>query len=364
MTKMKEISSVQTLFNTARRAALLVSLLISLVQVRGQTQAGMNAVARADFVKADLDLNKTYQAVLGKLPIAEKQKLKQAQRAWIAVRDSEAARAADQRGGGSMAPTIRYERMTELTRQRIKELKAMLANAASGEGSVSTPEPSVSSAPIASPAPPKESEGEQTKSASETPGPAAESSATSLSPDKQWEYKCAEYGLGQCAPEIVKAGTAEVVLDLDEEVQVHGPEAGQAKVVWAPDSKRFAFNYSSLHAHHTTYETVAFYQLHGDKWVALRSAADDTSDRSQLLQLAKEHLPKSFGPRHCAPDFDVLKVRNWTDANTAILYAPCYGRRSEELEAAFLFTLHFDDAGNWKIIKTHQLLKKELQEEQ
>ena len=33
-------------------------------------------------------------------------------------------------------------------------------------------------------------------------------------------------------------------------------------------------------------------------------------------------------------------------------------------EAAFLFTLKFDDAGNWKIVKTHQMSKKELEDEQ
>src|SRR5438034_9657427 len=83
-----------------------------------------------------------------------------------------------------------------------------------------------------------------------------------------------------------------------------------------------------------------------------------------VAQLGKGHLPKDFNPRRCAPDRDVLKVRNWTDANTAILYAPCYGRTSGELEAAFVFTLEFDTAGNWKIIKTHQVPKKELEEQQ
>jgi len=34
------------------------------------------------------------------------------------------------------------------------------------------------------------------------------------------------------------------------------------------------------------------------------------------------------------------------------------------LEAGFLFTLKFDDTGNWKIIKAHQMSKKELEEEQ
>lgn len=185
-----------------------------------------------------------------------------------------------------------------------------------------------------------------------------------ISPDKQWEYKCAEYGLGQCTPEIVKNGTTQVVLDLDEELQVHGPEADQAELLWAPDSRRFAFNYSPPHAHHTAYETVTFYQLRGDKWVALRSPVDEESERAQLAQLLKEHVPKGFNPRHCAPHSDILKVRNWTDPNTAILYAPRYGRTSGQLETAFLFTLKFDDAGNWKIVKTHQMSEKAIQEEQ
>src|SRR5437773_7569731 len=95
--------------------------------------------------------------------------------------------------------------------------------------------------------------------------------ARNLSPDKQWEYKRGE---------IVKAGAMQVVLDLDQELEVYGPET---EIVWAPDSKRFGFNYSPLHAHHTTYNKVAFYQLRGDKWVALHSPSD-ASEPSQLLQ--------------------------------------------------------------------------------
>jgi sugar lactone lactonase YvrE len=172
-----------------------------------------------------------------------------------------------------------------------------------------------------------------------------------LSPDKQWEYKGAE---------IVKPGTTQVVLDLGQALDLYGPET---EILWGPDSKRFGFNYSPLHAHHTTYKKVAFYQLRGDKWVALHSPAD-ALDPSQLLQSPlKEHLPKGFNPRHCAPEWDELKMRTWTDANTAILYAPCYDH-SSDLKTAFLFTLEFDDAGNWKIIKTHQMSKKELEEEQ
>jgi sugar lactone lactonase YvrE len=182
-----------------------------------------------------------------------------------------------------------------------------------------------------------------------------------LSTDKQWEYKCVAYD-SECSPEIVKAGTTQMVLDLSD--LPSGSKGRDAEIVWAPDSKRFAFNYGPPTAAHTTYETVAFYQLHGDKWVALHAPADDTSDSPQMVQLLKGHLPKGFNPRHCAPDRDILKVRDWADANNAILYAPCYGRTSGQLEAGFLFTLKFDAEGKWKIVKMHRLSKKELEQQE
>jgi sugar lactone lactonase YvrE len=180
-----------------------------------------------------------------------------------------------------------------------------------------------------------------------------------VSPDKQWEYKLVDGNSPEIKfPEIVKAGTTQVVSDLDKELKVSAPEG----IMWAPDSKRFAFNYySPPHARHTTYKTVAFYQLRGEKWIQLRSPVDQSSNRSQLMQLGKEHLSKSAYPRHTKPFRDVLQMREWTNANTAIVYASSEG---DEFEAGFLFTLKFDDAGNWKIVKTHKLSKKELEEEQ
>jgi hypothetical protein len=51
-----------------------------------------------------------------------------------------------------------------------------------------------------------------------------------------------------------------------------------------------------------------------------------------------------------------LRVREWTDTNTAIVYA-YYAW--DELKAGFLFTLEFDEAGNWKIVKTHRMSEKD-----
>jgi len=57
--------------------------------MRAQTQAAMNAQARAEFERADAELNTTYQSVLAKLPDAEgKEKLKKRQRAWLTFRSN------------------------------------------------------------------------------------------------------------------------------------------------------------------------------------------------------------------------------------------------------------------------------------
>jgi len=176
----------------------------------------------------------------------------------------------------------------------------------------------------------------------------------SVSPDKQWEYRCAD---GHW-PEIVKAGTTQVVLNLLDDQSA--PHSDDAEVVWAPDSKRFAFNYSPPHRPHSSFETIALYQLHGDKWVALHLPVDEASERAQAAQLA--HVPKSRDPRHAELLRDILKVRSWTDANTAILYAYSrwVGKGSRDTKAAFLFTLKFDAEGKSKIVKTQRVPDKDI----
>jgi hypothetical protein len=184
---------------------------------------------------------------------------------------------------------------------------------------------------------------------------------SSVSPDKKWEYNCGEYGRGDCYPEIVKAGTTERALDLDQELDVYGPDSRDAEVLWAPDSKRFAFNYSPTHAHYYVWITVAFYELRGEQWVALPSLLKE-SERSQVVQLAKEQLPKKLRGRREAARRDILKIRRWIDRDTAILYA--YSVWDDAAKAAFLFTVKFDAGGKPKIVKTERLPEKEAEKEQ
>ncbi len=106
-----------------KRTLLLIVVPVALLCA--QTQSQMNAQARAEFERADAELNKTYKTLLARLPDAEsKQKLQNSQRAWIAFRDAEASFATDQIRGGSASPVVRYTSMTESTEQRIKQLKS------------------------------------------------------------------------------------------------------------------------------------------------------------------------------------------------------------------------------------------------
>jgi len=179
------------------------------------------------------------------------------------------------------------------------------------------------------------------------------------SPDKQWEYR---WPVGK-SPGILKAGTTQAVLDLSKDLKVDPPFASEAMIVWAPDSKRFAFNYRTGSRHYTT----ALFQLRSNKWVPLRSPeTHDTSkplERAMAAQLRTLGLPTKTDPQSLSDVTSVREVREWVGPDAAILYCSS----SEEVQskkesgyrnhlgADFLLTLKFDAEGNWKIIKPREI---------
>jgi uncharacterized protein YecT (DUF1311 family) len=243
---------------------LFTLLLIPIAQIHAQTQATMNAQARAEFEQADAELNKTYQALLTKLRNAEsKQKLKEAQRAWIASRDAQAARAADEAAGGSMAPTIRDEKMTELTRQRTQELKAMLENARSDGGSASTATPSAS--------PDSDIEAEESPTAEKI---------RDISPNRKFAVRILyEADVVQEDPEKIDSTTIKAielvalpaknkVLDLLPSDEV-GTNYDHIALMWSPDSKWCAFYYNAPRVGYTS-----VYHQGDHKFVAVNKPED------------------------------------------------------------------------------------------
>ena len=97
---------------------------------------------------------------------------------------------------------------------------------------------------------------------------------SSLSPDKQWRYVLVD---GHW-PEIQKTDTARRALDLMPGER-SAPHTEWNEVVWAPDSKRFAFNFGPPTVPHSTYVTTAFYQLRGEEWVPLDSPINEDSSK-------------------------------------------------------------------------------------
>lgn len=91
------------------------------------TTVEMRECASADLQKADKALNATYKKLMAKLDdkIA-KDKLKKSQRAWIAFRDANAEFSADEMRGGTGEGLLYTGTVTQMTKQREKELAQYL----------------------------------------------------------------------------------------------------------------------------------------------------------------------------------------------------------------------------------------------
>lgn len=104
-----------------------------------QTQADMNETAHVEYTGADAELNRVYRQVLEarKADLEFVLKFKAAQRAWIVFREAEVQAlfpAADKRGAyGTVYPLCRWQALTELTRERTKQLKAWTEPPAEGD---------------------------------------------------------------------------------------------------------------------------------------------------------------------------------------------------------------------------------------
>jgi hypothetical protein len=184
-----------------------------------------------------------------------------------------------------------------------------------------------------------------------SPAPAEDStsSASHASPDKKWEFVD-----GADEPKLLKADTKEVVLNLGEQ--------GPGSVLWAPDSKRFALKSVSGHQ-------SSLYQLRDGQWVELESpdnAAYEQADAVLAAEAKRQGVPKTSGR---TPSWSI-EADEWVRATTLVMRASLeklyqWGEDHEKhLSRDFLFTLKFDAAGKWKIVKMRQLSEKEAEAKQ
>jgi hypothetical protein len=185
--------------------------------------------------------------------------------------------------------------------------------------------------------------------------------ASVLSPDKKWAYRLVE---GQ--PAIVRAESGEAVLKLSEESGGVSPESD--KVLWAPDSRRVAFNYRAG----TRYYTCAVYELAGEKWKALPDLETKATKVVEMIARAEQRQRKRLGMTKSAYRRrinDSWEVRRWIDADTfeALASSEATVALKDEsadpgsIETTVLFTVKCDNRGGWRITRLQEPSVAELE---
>ena len=183
------------------------------------------------------------------------------------------------------------------------------------------------------------------------------------SPDKKLEYRIKDGG----GAEIVKVKTGEVVLELKEAAET-ALATDTGTVLWAPDSRRFAFNYRAG----GRYYTCRVYELAGSEWKGLpdfetnAKAVTEALTRCERKSVKELGLPKGAYRRRIN---DTWKVHRWIDVDTLEVLAYSEGsyvvkKKEEDIESvgcAILFTAKCDNKGNWKILRLREPSAAELQ---
>jgi len=179
-----------------------------------------------------------------------------------------------------------------------------------------------------------------------------------VSPDKQWEYKAPSAGEDA---RIVKAGSNDIGISLVDDCDI-GCE--HASVLWAPDSKHFAFNRGDGKERLTS-----VYELREGKWQELQLLGEDDAIQHRTddiieAQAKRKGLPKKT---FLHMQWSTARAISWIDPSTLTIYSSLamrvHRQNGEDVGQGFgadvLFTIKFDEAGKWKIVKTHQMSEKE-----
>jgi len=102
------------------------------------TQVEMNTCAAQQYQAADKTLNQTYQTALQRAAAPQRDLLKKAQQAWIALRDADCALIGSGTEGGSVQPMIVNQCLADKTHEREAWLASLMQ---CEEGDLSCPLP-------------------------------------------------------------------------------------------------------------------------------------------------------------------------------------------------------------------------------
>lgn len=102
------------------------------------TQADLNQCTATQYQSADIKLNQTYQTAMQRADKPQRELLKKAQQAWIALRDADCAFISSGTEGGSVQPMIDNQCLHDKTVEREAFLASLLQ---CEEGDLSCPLP-------------------------------------------------------------------------------------------------------------------------------------------------------------------------------------------------------------------------------
>ena len=102
------------------------------------TQLELNTCTAQQYQAADKKLNQTYQAAIKRAAAPQRDLLKKAQQAWIALRDADCTFVGSGTEGGSIQPMIVNQCLTEKTVEREAFLASLMQ---CDEGDLSCPLP-------------------------------------------------------------------------------------------------------------------------------------------------------------------------------------------------------------------------------
>jgi hypothetical protein len=190
----------------------------------------------------------------------------------------------------------------------------------------------------------------QEPSSGQTPSP----SPTSLSPDKKWEYRVED----DDSAVLVRSDREKPVIKLSDPENDGSLKTKTGKLIWAPDSQRFAFNYQAG----GKYYSCHLYELTGTKWKKLPDLEKKAAAVRKLMARAKQKQLKEAGAESVNPIEDVWRVLRWIDNDTFEALAYSEGGvamrdsgQAASLIAGVLFTVKCGNRGNWNITGTREL---------
>ena len=180
------------------------------------------------------------------------------------------------------------------------------------------------------------------------------------SPDKKWEFRV----INETAA-LVRPGSDTPVVDLGEEIGYLAAETG--RLVWAPDSRRFAFN-SRKGGKYYGWE---LYELTGSEWKKLPTLEDNAKAVDQIITRSLRKQLKRLGAKEDALNSVRIqwRIRRWLDDDTFEAYVSDQRRVMvhendedwEYLRCAVLFRGKCDNRGGWKVISSRELSDTELE---